>query len=577
MAPPVNGDATSAIDLEILRRKLIAVAGEMGLQLRKTAQSAEINTEQDYATAIVDKSGAVVATDNPLQLGALSSTARAVVRHFRFNMRPGDVVVTNAPEFGGTRAVDLGVVTPFFVGNSAVLYFVVRARMPDLGGMYVGGFNPQATEFFAEGVPVTPLKLYREGKEVRDVFTTLLLNSRYPDALRLALDSLIASMRTGERRVRDLTGDYGTDALRTALEYAQSYVERRVRAAVGRWRAGSYSSETRLEHGGPGGEPLHVRAEVTVTGESVRIDFSRSDPQTASFVNSTLSTTVGFAAVAVLAELGEDVPANDGLFRVASVTCEPGRTANAAPGSPVEWSAAHCGAEILEAASRAVRAACGATHGDLATPRMLLSCRPQADRRSRIPLDCWAVGGASASAGLDGWNRPPLMSRSILPSVEEWERTAPVSVRRFEFVADSAGAGQWRGAPAVEAVLRMPADHVITIWWQESVSHTRGAAGGRAGATPLLAWNVGESEGSAHVPLRAVDAPMAAEELRVSGAGGAGYGRPTTRDPAAVLADVLDGIVSIEAAAEVYGVVLTANGRDVDAAATARRRATSGG
>jgi N-methylhydantoinase B len=169
------------------------------------------------------------------------------------------------------------------------------------------------------------------------------------------------------------------------------------------------------------------------------------------------------------------------------------------------------------------------------------------------------------------------MSRSILPSVEEWERSTPVSVLQFEFVADSAGAGQWRGAPAIEAVLRVPVDHLVTHWWQGPVPYGRGVEDGRVGAGALFAWDGSTSTESSGAPIRLIDHPMPSNVLRVSGAGGGGYGRPTARDPEAVLADVRDGIVSIEAAAEMYGVVLAENARAVDANATARLRATSGG
>jgi N-methylhydantoinase B/oxoprolinase/acetone carboxylase alpha subunit len=58
-----------------------------------------------------------------------------------------------------------------------------------------------------------------------------------------------------------------------------------------------------------------------------------------------------------------------------------------------------------------------------------------------------------------------------------------------------------------------------------------------------------------------------------SGAGG--YGDPLERDPARVLADVLDEYTSIEAAREDYGVVVTGEsvGLRVDADATATMRA----
>jgi N-methylhydantoinase B len=47
-------------------------------------------------------------------------------------------------------------------------------------------------------------------------------------------------------------------------------------------------------------------------------------------------------------------------------------------------------------------------------------------------------------------------------------------------------------------------------------------------------------------------------------AGGAGYGTPLERDPAAVLADVLDGKISAARAVTDYGVALTPDGAAVD-------------
>jgi N-methylhydantoinase B len=53
---------------------------------------------------------------------------------------------------------------------------------------------------------------------------------------------------------------------------------------------------------------------------------------------------------------------------------------------------------------------------------------------------------------------------------------------------------------------------------------------------------------------------------------GGGFGDPLERDPERVAADVREGFVMTGRAQEVYGVVLTGDGR-VDALATAARRA----
>lgn len=570
-----TGDAAVVgVRLEILRRKLIALAVEMSVQLRQTAQTPEINQERDYATAIVDRAGGVVATDNPLQLGALSATAKSLLKRFRFDMKAGDVVATNVPDFGGTRATDLALLSPVFVGNTSVLYFVVRARMPDLGGMVAGGFFPRATEMFAEAVPIPPAKLHREGKPVRDMVTTLLLNSRHPEQLKLSLDAMIAAMDMGRRRIGDLIGDYGLSTVVAAMEYAQSYVEKRARAEIGRWKPGTYRGQACLDHDGAGGKGVAVRVSAKVERDSLSLDFDESDGQVPSFVNSTISNTIGSALVAVLAILGEDIPVNEGLLRAVHVACSPGRLANALPTWPTGWSTAHCGAEITEATSRALRTAAATKFGDLTVPHVMLFGRPVKDRGARTPLDAWAVGGASAVEGLDGWGRPAVFARSILPSVEEWEVAKGIRIVSLEYATDSCGHGCWRGAPAVEAVIELPQDYVYTVCQQGASNTPQGVSGGMNGC-PAKMLLESEAGNLAEAPQVAVEAPLAGKRLHLRRGGGAGFGKASLRDPQAVLADVIDALLTPATARSQYGVVLSSDGSSVDSAATARLRSKS--
>ena len=61
------------------------------------------------------------------------------------------------------------------------------------------------------------------------------------------------------------------------------------------------------------------------------------------------------------------------------------------------------------------------------------------------------------------------------------------------------------------------------------------------------------------------------ERLVMAMPGGGGYGAPFRREPAAVREDVLDGLVSREAALRDYGVALSESA-ELDAGATARAR-----
>jgi len=62
------------------------------------------------------------------------------------------------------------------------------------------------------------------------------------------------------------------------------------------------------------------------------------------------------------------------------------------------------------------------------------------------------------------------------------------------------------------------------------------------------------------------------ERLRTYSAGGGGVGPSGARDPAAVQMDVVEGLVTVEAATDEYNVVIDPATRTVDPAATARLR-----
>jgi len=100
-----------------------------------------------------------------------------------------------------------------------------------------------------------------------------------------------------------------------------------------------------------------------------------------------------------------------------------------------------------------------------------------------------------------------------------------------------------------------------------------GVAGGMSGAAGAFIVNPG-TPGERRLPTMSDGHTLVRGDLlRVVTPGGGGWGAPIDRPAADVLADVLDGFVSRQAAETHYGVVLTADGESVDEAATRARRA----
>jgi N-methylhydantoinase B len=99
-----------------------------------------------------------------------------------------------------------------------------------------------------------------------------------------------------------------------------------------------------------------------------------------------------------------------------------------------------------------------------------------------------------------------------------------------------------------------------------------GVAGGLAAGSGRCIVNPGRPDARLLAPLSDGNIVRRGDILRIETGGGGGWGHPFDREPERVLADVLGGFVGAASAAEHYGVILAADQRSLDLAATAARR-----
>jgi N-methylhydantoinase B len=182
--------------------------------------------------------------------------------------------------------------------------------------------------------------------------------------------------------------------------------------------------------------------------------------------------------------------------------------------------------------------------------------------------------GAGAVDGRDGFNQMgPMITLGglVIPNAETYEQLYPVTVRRHELRCDGGGAGEYRGGTGVafEADIGSTAEYSFR---GEGVSRPtgRGVSGGGTGRIGEL--TVAEAGESPRTPPAYALWRLRPARLSIRSPGGGGFGDPLQRDPVLVLRDVRDETVSVEAARNIYGVVLAADGKSVDKAATEQRR-----
>lgn len=552
----------------IVAGKLGAVVDDMATTLANVAPSRLLSTSRAFACALLDERGEVVTIDAPTYLPTVQETVAACLDAYRFDIASDDVIVTNDPYGGGSSVHHLTLVAPVGVEEETVAYLAVQAHMADIGGTVIGNYNPIAWELWQEGARFTPLKIVIEGKRRRSAIDTLLLNGRAPEAYRGDLEAVLATANVGRERIAQLVAEQGLERTRQGMETSLTYAERRFRAALARLPEGEFEGEATLDHDGQGRRDLTVRVRLRREGEDgVALDFSGSDEQSAGFVNSPRANTVAFALLPLLGLIDDSVPRNAGLLRALAVTTRPGTLVDPAYPAPTGWCRGHAGCEIAESVGKALAAALPEEGGVLHASQPLLFAVDQRavvggveEQLHRADFVQLVQPGAAASAHGDGWGAPGTLSRGLFPSIEEFEaENAGVKVERLEYVTDSAGAGEHRGAPATEVVIRLGGAERSERLFAASAGVANapaGWAGGAPGTGPEL-WvadgDGGEGEGE-EIEGVVFDRPLAAAtRLRLRAAAGGGWGDPRRRDPELVRADVLGGYVSEQAAASLYG------------------------
>jgi N-methylhydantoinase B len=563
------------VRLELVKNAIGSVVDEMVLTVVRIAYSSIMKDTMDMSSAFCDRHGRLIAQglSLPLHLGSIPDAMDAVREEFGDTLEPGDIVITNDPYQGGMHLPDIFMFKPMFVGERLLGYGVLVANHNDMGGRVPGSSAADSTEIFQEGLQIPLLKLYSRGVPDQTLFKIIARNVRVPDTVLGDLHAQESACRIAERGMLELAERYGVDELERCFDALLDYSERESRRIITSIPDGTYTCTDYLD--GDGIDPdrqVQVCVTLKVQGDELTADLTGSSPQVRGAINSTLSFAKSAIYFAVRSIMDSDAPNNAGFIRpirvVAPEDCifnprRPG--ALAARGvSGFRLIDATFGA-LAQAVPRRPRAA-----GEGGTTSYSIGAY---DNDGRFVLYREALmgawGGGYQREGVDGVANPAA-NISNAP-IEMVENTAPVRIERYELVTDSGGAGTWRGGLAIERRLRFLGQRATFQLRSDRRKYPPfGLQGGRPGGASN---NLLETEeGWRQLPTKFTMPLQSNQGFRHITAGGGGYGDPLDRPPEAVLGDVRNGKVSVEAARREYGVEVLASPWRIDEAATTELR-----
>jgi N-methylhydantoinase B len=271
------------------------------------------------------------------------------------------------------------------------------------------------------------------------------------------------------------------------------------------------------------------------------------------------------------------IPNNGGCFRAVDAVLPEGTIVNPRPPAPVSCRTAtikRIADTILGALVDALPGKMPAANSGTLLVMAFGGRDPETDRP--FVASELAAGGMGARPDKDGIDVIETdVSNCMNIPVESVEMNFPLRIPRVRLWRGSGGAGRFRGGLGLEKVFEATTtDVMVSHRGERFASSPWGLEGGAAGAR-AHAFVLRKDGTREELPSKKMIVLHPGDQLWEYIAGGAGYGDPLERDPAAVLSDLLDGKI---ASTEDYGVVLTRDGTAVDEVKTkqardARRRA----
>lgn len=539
--------------LQVMWNRLLAVVEEQGQALIRAAFSPIVRECGDISAGIFDLQGRMLAqavTGTPGHINTMAEAVKTLRGRFEIqDMRLGDIYMTNDPWIASGHLNDFLLMMPVFHNERVVGFTSCTSHLVDLGGL---GMGPEGADIYDEGLLIPPCKLVEGGALNTFLMEIVKANSREPVANEGDIYALIACCETGAKRLSGMMDEFGIEHLDDLADYIidTSYrgtIDALASLPKGTWRnvltVDGYETE------------IELHAALTIADDRILLDFDGTSGLSNKGINVPLNYATAYSVFALRCIIGPAIPNNAGSLAPFRVTAPVNCILNAKHPAPVAMRHTlgqmtpdlvyGCLSQVLPDQVPAEGASC---MYDLPLRHV-----PEAVARggTQFALELVFSGGTGARPGLDGLSATAFPSGVWGSQVETTEAVAPVLITRRELKPDSGGAGKTRGGLGQHIEMRSLIDEDFMLFL--SVERIRNPARGRYGGQEGAAGRIRIGEDGHDLPGKGEVRVPAGETLVFKTPGGGGYGDPLERSREAVQRDLDEGLISPDAARDLYG------------------------
>jgi N-methylhydantoinase B len=577
------------VRLAIINKRFESIVRKMANTLLRTGRSGVLNTARDFSCCIVTAEHQLLTAAEcyPIHVLRGADMMAKAMKDFHPALRKGDAFLHNSPYHGNSHAADHTILVPVMDDMGEHHFTVlVKAHQADCGNSLPTTYMGAARDVYEEGALIFPaVKVQSNCRDNEDIVRMCEMRIRVPKQWRGDYLAMVGAARIGELEIEKLGQEIGWRQLRKHTRDWFDYSESRMIAAIRKLKKGRARAEA--THDPVPGTPasgITIQAKVAIDPEAALVDVDLRDNPDAYPCGLNLSEACARSAamVGVFNCIDHSVPPNGGSYRRVRIHLREGCVVGI-PKHPTSCSVAttNLGDRVTCAVQRAMAEIdehIGMGDGGAAIPPaagVVSGIDPRTDGTPFCNELILGGGGGPGTPTSDGWLTMLTMGNAGMPfidSVEVDEIHHPILISERRIIPDSEGAGKFRGAPGSRIAFG-PLGCQLDVGYVSdgTINAAKGARGGHSGdpAKQHILRADGQTEWlgvNGQVTLNPGDWIVS-----LTAAGG-GFGSPIERDPARVRKDVLEGWISEQRAAEIYGVILDSH-RCVNERATTSRRA----
>ena len=527
-------------------------------------------------------------------------------------VRQGDIFYCNEAAYGGIHNPDQFAIMPIFHDGELIAWSVVGAHQSETGGKEPGGEITTARTRHDEGMKLIPIKI-GDNYLLRDDLLKMMENfiSRAPRMQITDVKARVAACDRIRLRLQTLAEKRGTRFLTGLFRKMITETAEGARARIRTWNDGIYRHVVFIDTTGFDAALIKTPVTIEKRGDRITIDLCGASPEHEGSFQALAPAVRAHCAVHLYQFPFHDFPLSAGMLEPIDFKIEHGTvldpdTEAAISCAPITASVtfpllAVCFSKMMfDSEQRDL--VCGFASSNSAAP--MISCVNQHGVKLTdfmgYPLNAWGLAARHDKDGVDvfGFPHGPW---GKAPDVEDIENEFPVLHLYQKIEPNTCGFGMYRGGSgaAVSYIIHGVPHTIWTATSKESKFPTHSGLFGGYSESVVPAVRVVETDALAKmgegVVLPNTDHELLAhntlggrvirehqtrparivhrgEVICSTTQGAGGYGDVLERDPAAVMGDVRDSIITDWVAREVYRVAYDAETLAVDDADTERLR-----